>query len=372
MSVSCQVIMSAVEKVAPRHLAEEWDNVGLLVGDPAQAINRVMLTLDCTPEVVTEGIERKVDLILAHHPLIFSPMKQVRTDLPGQSLVAKLIRSGISFYAAHTNLDCCPMGGTNLIAKKLGLTAREFLLPGFTEKLYKLVVFVPVEYQERVREAMSKAGAGGMGDYEECFFQTAGTGTFRPLPGADPFIGRVGSLEKVDEIRLETIVPSGSLQRTIRAMLKVHPYEVPAYDILPTDNPAEGYGIGTVGYLPREYTLGELVDEVKQMLGNCGMRVAGDFNKKMQKAAVCTGSGGSLVRKAAFKGAGALIAGDISHHEALDALESGMAIIDPGHYATEWLMVENLFNCLKEQLAAEKRNVEIILSQVKTEPFVFI
>ncbi len=372
MSVSCQLLMSTVEKVAPKQLAEDWDNVGLLIGDSAGQVSKVLVTLDCTPAVVDEALEQKADLILAHHPLIFSPLKQVRFDLPGQKQVARLIGKNMMFYAAHTNLDSSSLGASALMAESLGVREQEFLSSGYKEQLYKVTTFVPEAYASAVRLEMSKAGAGGIGNYNECFFQTAGTGTFRPLDRANPFIGQVGKLEEVAEVRLESVVPAKNLDRVVRAMLKAHPYEVPAYDVIPTLNSGSEFGIGRIGYLPQEQTLGQLVEKVKSMLGGCSVRVAGSLRQKIKKAAVSSGSGGSLVKKAAFKGAGVFIAGDISHHDALDALEAGMAIIDPGHYATEWLMMENLQTYLQQQMQREKRDVEIVLSNVKTEPFAFM
>ncbi len=372
MSVSCQLLISAVEKVAPKQLAEDWDNVGLLIGDPAGQVSKVLVTLDCTPAVVDEAVERGVEFILAHHPLIFSPLKQVRFDLPGQKQVARLISKNIMFYAAHTNLDSSSLGASARMAESLGLREQEFLSPGYKEQVYKVITFVPEAYASGVRQEMSKAGAGGIGNYNECFFLSTGTGTFRPLAGADPFIGQVGKLEQVAEVRMETIVPGKNLDRVVRAMLKVHPYEVPAYDVIPTLNPGSEFGIGRVGYLPQEQSLGQLLEKVKDMLGGCNVRVAGKLDQKIKKAALSSGSGGSLVKRAAFKGAGVFIAGDISHHDALDALEAGMAVIDPGHYATEWLMMENLYNYLQEQMRREKRDVEFVLSSVKTEPFTFM
>jgi dinuclear metal center YbgI/SA1388 family protein len=372
LSIACQVLISAIEKVAPRHLAEEWDNVGLLIGEPGREIRRVLFTLDCTPEVVQEAVTSQVDLIVAHHPLLFKPIKQIRYDRPGQSDIATLIRNNIMFYAAHTNLDSCPIGGNATLAENLALTEQEFLQPGYREQIFKVVVFVPEASVVQVRESMSKAGAGALGNYNECFFETQGTGCFRPLEGANPFIGKIGTLESVAEIRLESIVTAKNLDRVIRAMLKAHPYEVPAYDIIPTKNPGAEYGIGIVGKLKAEIRLKELALKIKAQLGGGNLRVVGDLDKQIKKVALCTGSGGSLVKNAAFKGAGVLIAGDISHHEALDAQAAGMAIIDPGHYATEWFMVEKLQQYLIEEMNKDKRKVELVLSTIKTEPFKFM
>ena len=372
MTVALQVLMSEIEKIAPKFLAEDWDNVGLLIGSPSQGISRALVTLDCTPEVVQEGISKKVDVIIAHHPLMFKPIKQIRYDLPGQDLVASMIQNKIMLYAAHTNLDSCPLGGTALLADCLKLTEQEFIMPGYRDQILKLVVFVPEEHVDKVRESITKAGAGGMGDYTECSFQTSGTGMFRPQPGANPFVGTVGSLESVQEVRLETIAPARSIERVIRAMLKAHPYESPAYDIIPTLNKGMEYGLGLVGYLPSEVTLAQLVKDVKELLRVCSLRVAGNLETRIKKVAICTGSGGSVVKNAAFKGAGVLIAGDISHHDALDALAAGMAIIDPGHFATEWYMMEKLTGYLQGVMQREKRSVEIILSEIKTEPFAYM
>ncbi|MDA8442346.1 MAG: Nif3-like dinuclear metal center hexameric protein [Peptococcaceae bacterium] len=373
MTVACQVLLTEIEKVAPRYVAEEWDNVGLQLGDPARSISRVLLTLDCTPEVVQEAIDAKADLIVAHHPLIFKPLKQVRFDLPGQALVAQLLRHDIMFYAAHTNLDSSRLGSSGLLADKLGLVNQGFLEDGYRAPMYKVAVFVPTEHSLQVRTAMAQAGAGRIGDfYSECFFQTAGTGTFRPLTGANPFIGTIGELANVAETKLETVVSEHSLARVLKAMLKAHPYEVPAYDVIPTQAAGAEFGIGKVGKLSSELTLGELAQQVKDALGGCPLRVVGDLAKIIKKAAICAGSGGSFVPKAIFKGADVLIAGDIGHHDALDALAGGLTIIDPGHYATEWLMLENLQVYLNHAMKVEKKAVELVLSKVKTEPFNFI
>ena len=244
MSVTCQEIMDIMERLAPCQLAEEWDNVGLLIGDPGDRVEGVLVSLDLTAPVLAEASAKGANLILVHHPPIFRPLKELRTDTPLGKLLADVLKEKMQVYAAHTNLDVAPLGVSQQLARKLELVETRILQPAGEDKLFKLVVFVPESHEAHVRKSLGDAGAGWIGNYSHCTFRTAGKGTFRPLEGADPFLGRVGQLEEAAEYRLETIVPQSRLQEVIKAMLASHPYEEVAYDLYPLSNRGRAYGLG--------------------------------------------------------------------------------------------------------------------------------
>jgi hypothetical protein len=234
--------------------------------------------------------------------------------------------------------------------------------------LEKIVVFVPEGYEDEVREAMAAAGAGAIGNYSHCTFQAAGTGTFMPLAGANPFIGQQGRLEKTAELRLETIVPASRRSRVVRAMLDAHPYEEVAFDIYPLHNEGEPYGLGRLGKISK-CTLEEFCSVVKERLGVQSLRVVGDANRFVAKVAVCGGAGTDLVQAALFAGADVLVTGDLKYHEAHDAKAHGLAVIDAGHDATEKVIVPVLCRYLEEKIAQERGQVEVVASAVDTAPW---
>jgi len=368
MPVSCQVIVELIEKLAPKREAEDWDNVGLQVGHPADKVSRVLVTLDLTEPVALEAIDQGVDMIVTHHPLIFRPLKQVRFDLPEGKLIQLLIKKGIAVYAVHTNLDNCAGGVNTILADLLGLKDIE-VLEAHYGKLVKIAVYVPRGYEEQVRQALCDNGGGWIGNYSDCTFSTAGEGTFRPREGANPFIGKRGDLERAGEFRLETIVREQDLARAVKAMIKAHPYEEVAYDLYPLLNEGKTYGMGRIGRLPAAVTLGRLGEIVGEALEVAAVRIAGNPDQLVTRVAVCGGSGGSFVHRAAFAGAEVLVTGDVKHHEGLDALARGLAVIDAGHYGTERPVVPVLARYLREELGNWGRDVDVAVSTVNTDPF---
>ncbi|NLO89840.1 MAG: Nif3-like dinuclear metal center hexameric protein [Clostridia bacterium] len=368
MAVFCRDVMEAVEKIAPRELAEKWDNVGLLVGNPAEKVEKIIVALDVTPEVVEEALQEGAHMIVSHHPLIFKPLTHVRADTPMGDMLFKLIKNNVKVYAAHTNLDNYEWGTNYFLAQKLGLEETEILKPA-EEGLYKIVVFVPRGYEDRVRDAMGDAGAGWIGNYSHCSFMAPGTGTFKPLEGADPFIGSKGKLEKVEELRLETIVPESLRNKVIRAMLNAHPYEEVAYDVYRLENNGSGNGLGRIGYLKEEMSLYDFGEKVKRDLGIKHVKLAGPLKKAVRKVAVCGGAGTSAMAAAKKKGAEVFVSGDIKYHEALEAWQEGLALVDAGHYATEWAVVPALAEYLRKEFNGTEQKVQIMVSQVKTDPW---
>lgn len=368
MAEKVQRIINIINQIAPPRLAEDWDNVGLIVGDYAASVEKLMVSLDVTEAVLDEAIQQGVQLIISHHPMIFSELKTIRQDHPTGRLIIKAIQHGIHIFAAHTNLDIAKGGINDILAQRMELTQVKPFVDVTSEALYKIVVFVPGGYEEEVRIALGDAGAGWIGNYSHCAFQTAGTGTFKPLAGTKPFIGHEGELEKVKELRVETIVPASRLQRVIKAMLKVHPYEEVAYDIYPLNNQGEETGLGRIGYLASPMPLREVLDKVKNVLDLPHVSYIGDLERPITKVALMGGSGGSYIKKAVFQGADLYLTSDIKFHDGQLAESLGLALIDAGHYGTEVVVVPYLFQVLQEEITRESLAVELVQSTVKTDP----
>lgn len=363
-------IIQLFEQFAPKHFAMEGDKIGLQIGRLNKQINRVMIALDVLEEVVDEAIAKKVDLIIAHHPIIYRPLQNITTDkLPGR-LVEKLIKNDIAVYAAHTNLDIANGGVNDLLAEALGLKDAEVLVPTYEVKLKKLVVYVPEEDSQELKQVLGDAGAGSIGQYSHCLFSTSGIGQFLPNDSANPYIGQSGQLEEVKEVRLETIFPEYLEKKLIQAMLKAHPYEEVAYDIYPLENKGESLGLGRIGKV-EETTLREFADHVKAALEVPVVRVVGNLDDKVRKVAVLGGDGNKYLSSAKFKGADVYITGDLYYHVAHDAMMMGLNVIDPGHNV-EKVMKKGIAHYLTKQCTDKGYDVEIIASKENTEPFQFI
>ena len=372
MSVKVATIIQTIEKIAPKKLAYDWDNVGLLVGDSRAEIDKVLISLDVTDEVVEEAIEKGAGMIVAHHPLIFKPIKNILWDNPGGAILKKLIQKEINVYAAHTNLDLCKKGVNQALFECLGLEKGEVLKVEVIEKLFKFVVFVPMSHAEQVRLSMGDVGAGWIGNYSHCSFGVQGVGSFKPLEGSNPYLGSAGKIEEVEEVRLETIVPEKLLSKLIKAVIKSHPYEEVAYDIYPLINSGEEYGLGLIGTYADPLSKNEFLKMLKERLQVTVLKVAGLLPEKIEKVGVCGGSGGTIIERAAFKGAQVLVTGDVSYHQAQEAEKLGISVVDAGHGITEKLIVPILASNLDTELQIQKANVEVVVSKVNSEPWTFI
>lgn len=371
MPLVAQQVVALVEKLAPPYLAAAWDNSGWQVGDSRKTVSRILLALDVNRQVIEEAVQQGVELIITHHPLLFKPVRQImRQDGVGE-LLFRLMEQGIGLYAAHTNLDLAPGGVNDVLAGLLDLQDTGLLKEEEGGYLYKLVVFVPEDYADRVREEVCRAGAGHIGRYDCCTFQAGGMGTYRPLPGAQPFQGEVGELCRAAEVRLETIIPAQLVKRVITAMLQAHPYEEVAYDLYKLENKLPGAGLGRVGRLPEALTLAELAGLVKQKLGCCGLRFGGEPDRVVSKVAVCGGSGGELWRAALAAGADVLVTGDIGYHLASDMLAAGLCFIDAGHYETERPVLHSLQQYLQEAAAGLGERLNVLVSQSEGARFRF-
>lgn len=366
-----QTVVQYMEQLAPRHVAMEGDKIGLQLGSLQKEIRNVLVALDVNEEVVDEAIALEADLIVAHHAIIYRPLAHLQSDTPMGKVYEKLIKNDIAVYIAHTNLDVTDGGMNDWMAEALGIESAGSLEDVHTDNLYKLVVFVPKDHHEPVLQAMLNAGAGHIGNYSHCSFNIDGYGTFKPGEGTDPYIGSQGQLERVEEVRIETVVPHSLRGKVIQAMLKQHPYEEVAYDLYPMDLKGRTFGLGRVGKLTEPVTLRDFVQRVKERLDVPMVRVVGDLDRPIRKAAVLGGSGGRYWKSAQFRGADVLVTGDVDYHTAQDAWMAGVAIIDPGHNA-EKIMKPRVAAWLTEKLNEGKYATRVHASQVNTEPFRFM
>lgn len=363
-------VIQLFEQFSPKAFAMEGDKIGLQIGALNQTVEKVLIALDVTEEVVEEAITKNVQLIIAHHPPIFRPLKKIATDTPAGRMIARLIKHDIAVYAAHTNLDVAKGGVNDLLAEALGLKDPQVLVPTYEDQLKKLVVFVPEENAEQIREALGNAGAGAIGDYSHCSFTASGKGRFLPGENTNPHIGEQGKLEAVNEVRVETVFPQSIEKKVIQAMIKAHPYEEVAYDVYRLENSGEQLGLGRIGKV-EETTLGDYANFVKEALGVNKVRVVGDLNAKVKKAAVLGGDGNKYFTQAKFRGADVYITGDIYYHTAHDALMDGLNMIDPGHNV-EKIMKKGTASVM-ERLCKEKGyDVQFLASEIDTDPFTFI
>ena len=357
-----QELVSAMEQIAPTRYAESWDNVGLLVGDPEQAIRRAMLTIDYTADVADEAREAKCDAIIAYHPPIFDALKRVT----GGSLIFDAIRRGLAIYSPHTALDVAEGGTNDMLADALMLVDRKPLKLSETKATqYKLVTFVPADALGKVSDALFKAGAGRIGKYSSCSFRSLGTGTFFGEEGANPTVGQSGKLEEAAEIRLEMVVPINRIDEIVRALKQSHPYEEPAFDLVQLAAPPEGKGLGRVGKLPGDATAEMLLNHVKRELEIDHLLVAGDVTRVVKRAAVCAGACGNLLNDAISQKCDLYLTGEMRHHDALKATKAGMVVACTLHSNSERAVLKRLRDALGQRLPG----LECRLSLRDRDPF---
>ncbi|KPB05285.1 Nif3-like dinuclear metal center hexameric protein [Bacillus sp. CHD6a] len=364
-------IIDWFEQFSPKKYAVEGDKIGLQIGTLNKPIHKVMVTLDVLEEVVDEAIDKKVDLIIAHHPPIFRALPTVTDNSVAGKIVTKCIKHDISVYVAHTNLDVAQGGVNDLLAEALELEDVKVLVPTYHEELRKLSVFVPVTHAEELLEALGEAGAGHIGNYSHCSFTTEGEGRFLPLEGTDPFIGKKGQLEKVEETKVETVYPISIEKRVLKALFKAHPYEEVAYDIYKLENEMNSLGLGRVGKLKSGMSLADFASHVKKGLEVENVRVVGNLNSEIKKVAVLGGDGNKYIHAAKFAGADVYVTGDLYFHTAHDAMAIGLNVVDPGHYA-EKIMKKGVARRLEEAVQEKNWELEVVVSETNTDPFRFM
>jgi dinuclear metal center YbgI/SA1388 family protein len=364
-------ILGIINKIAPAAFAESWDNVGLQVGDPAALTPRIMVALDAGKDAVEAAVAAKCQLLLTHHPFLFNPIKKINISNPSGALIARAIKNDLAIISLHTNLDIADGGVNDLLAETLGVTSCIPIKITSREELRKLSVFVPKGHEEKVLEALFRF-SGFIGNYSDCSFQSCGIGTFRPLAGSKPFIGTQGKREHTEETRVEVLLRNEDVSAAVSALLKVHPYEEPAFDLYPLLNEGKASGLGRIGTLDQEVSLGSFLEVIKEKFELQRLRFVGDSSCRVKKVAVCGGSGASLLHDAKRLGADLFVTGDIKYHDARDAQMMDMPMIDLGHFASEALMIRGLAARLRTELDGKGYEADIQVCEDEKDPFSFL
>lgn len=365
-------VLRVLERVAPRRLAAEWDNVGLIACPGDWRCGRALVAVDLTPDVLDEAIRVKADLVVAYHPPIFKPVKKLKTwRFDAEDLAAEAISRGIAVYSPHTAWDAAAGGTNDVIAAMCGIReTRPFTYPPVEPgRECKIVVFVPAEHVERVAQAMFATGAGRIGHYTHCSFRLPGQGTFYGSDDTNPRVGKRGRLETVDEVRLEAVARTRCVPDIVAAIRRTHPYEEPAFDIYPlAEHPRNREGPGRIGWMPKAAKLGAVATMLKRATGAANVAIVGHPSAKIERAWICVGAAGSLPFEVASTICGVtdvVITGEIRHHDALRYLRMGASAIALGHWASERPGVA----ALAKRLQKEMPGVGVRLSRADRDPF---
>ena len=364
--LSIKDICTCIEDFAPLAWQESWDNCGLLVGNPQQSVGKVLLTVDVTEAVVAEAVDVQAQMIVSHHPLMLSGIKQLTGSDETQRVIALAIKNDIAIYAAHTNMDVAPGGVSHRMAAKIGLTNLQVLSPQGAG-LQKLVTFVPASHFEQVRQAVFDAGAGHIGNYDSCGFSVDGSGTFRALDGAHPFVGALGTLHTESEIRFETVFPSRMNRQIVAALLNSHPYEEPAFDIFALQNVDTRVGLGVVGVLPAPVSELQFLNQLKETFSTPVIRHTHLKNKEIMRVALCGGSGSSLLANAVRCKADVFVTADFKYHQFADASHD-ILIADIGHFESEQFIKEIFY----EKIMKKFPNFAAYFSKIITNPINYL
>jgi len=364
-------VIAALEARYDPALAESWDAVGLVCGDPEVAVRRVMFAVDPVTAAVDEAIDQRMDLLVTHHPLFLTGVHGVAASDPKGRLVHRLISAGCGLFVAHTNADRARPGVSDALATAIGLGETDPLEPAEATQLDKIIAFIPSAEAHRIVDALSEAGAGAIGDYSRAAFLNEGTGTFIPEPGANPAIGAVGSVEEVAESRIEMVFPRSRRNDVVAALRAAHPYEEPGYNIVGLASlPSARQGLGRFGTLDEPMPLRQFAAQVLRGLPMTasGLRVAGDPDREIRTVAVCGGAGGSLIETARRAGADAFLTSDLRHHAVSESRESSdLALLDATHWATEWPWLDLAARLLRQDLSDEM--IEVKVSECRTDPW---
>jgi len=360
-------IQEKVETIVSLELAQDWDNVGLLVGDSQRNIKNILLTIDITAKVLEEAKKSKTDLIISYHPIIWDGLKRI-TKEGDAGIVYELIHSDIGVLSLHTALDVVAGGINDILAEIVGIRDGKPIgdyVESPSSERYKVVVFVPKENVGKVSNAMFKAGAGTIGNYSHCSFRTEGEGSFLGLEESKPAVGKRGKIEKVAEIKFEAIVLSDRLEQVISAMLKAHPYETPAFDCYKLFNPQDKTGLGRIGKLAKPAQLKSIIQNIKKATGAKAVGFVGKQNKIVKKAAVCAGSCGKIINTIIAEKADLYVTGELKHHHALAAQEAGLTCLCLSHTVSERFILKKLAKQLQKLL----KQVKISISKTDADPF---
>lgn len=364
-------VRKIMDTAYPPHLAESWDAVGLVCGDPTASVKKVVLALDCTQAVAERAVAEGADMLIVHHPLLMRGVTSVAADTPKGRVIHTLITGGVALFSAHTNADSARPGVNDKLAELVGIHGPTVPLAPKLAGLDKWGVQVPAEYTSRVKDAIFAAGAGNVGEYSECAFSISGTGQFTPGSSAEPSIGTPGNAETVEEIRIEFVAPAGKRGAIMDALRESHPYEEAAFDVVrmePTQKLQQACGLGRVGKLPVPMRFGDFVQQVADALPETvwGIRAAGDKDAMVEKVAVSSGSGDSFLDAAAKAGVDVYVTSDLRHHPVDEHLRAGGPfVIDTAHWASEYPWTEQC----KEILSQNLIDLDVVVLDNRTDPW---
>jgi dinuclear metal center YbgI/SA1388 family protein len=372
MTATVAQFVRILEHLAPPHLAESWDNVGLQIGNRDWPVKRVWTALDPLPAVVARACENDVDLLVTHHPLFFKPVKRIDCNSPLGGIAEMALSRRLAIYSAHTNLDSVPGGVNDVLVGRIGLHKVRVLAGPADVDMCKLVVFVPSNRAETILDTLFAMDAGRMGNYSCCSFRCEGVGTFLPGAGSSPAVGKTGTLAEVQESRIEILVANTDLSAVVRALKKVHPYESMAYDAYPLTVRDHQAGLGRVGELESPMPLVAFAAKLKAELSLSTVKIVGKADRVVETVAVCSGSGASLMTAAIATGAQAYVSGDLGYHTARDAQQAGIGLIDIGHFGSEHLVVDVLAALIRESVKASGLSATVEAVDTEEDPFRYL
>ncbi len=362
-------VFSLLNNKYPAFFSCEWDDTGIEVGNINQDVNKILITLDVNMRIIEEAIKKKCELIVAHHPLIFDSISTVNNYNQSGAEIIKAIKNNICIFSVHTNLDIMPGGLNDYLANLFNLEEISPIRILNSKNYFKLVVFIPESHYEEVKKAIFAEGAGKSENYSCSAFSVKGRGSFKPLSGSNPYQGSIEKITETDEYRFETIVPENKLKRVVASMKRVHPYEEVAYDVYNLQNVKKKYGLGRIGNLQNSIKLKDFVKNIKKTLDKHQLKITGNVDKKIQKVAICNGSGSDLIQDVYNLKADVFITGDIKYHDAQLAENLNLILIDAGHYETEIVVKDFLYHDLKNLLKEKDMNLKIIRSELETKPW---
>lgn len=355
-------ITDCIEKIAPLAFQEDYDNSGLIIGDPGMEVHKILITLDVTEKVMKEAIEKNCDLIISHHPVIFKGLKRLTGEHFSERITITAVKNGVAIYATHTNLDNAFDGLNKNLITKIGVKVPSILNP-VKGLLSKLVTFCPLEFADKVRQSLFDAGGGNIGNYDFCSYNLEGQGTFRASDNTNPFVGEKNKIHFENEIRIEVVFPYYLEKQLVTALLDIHPYEEVAYDLYPLNNIHAKMGAGMIGDLEEEEDERIFLQKIKDLLNLPYIRHSGWLNTKIKKVAVCGGSGAFLLPVARKAGADIFLTGDIKYHDFFEA-QNEIILADIGHYESEQYSKELIYSILIEKFP----NFAILLAQSDSNP----
>ncbi len=363
-------IIKVMESFAPSYLTEKWDNSGLQVGKTDWPVRSIQVALDSSTDVLAAACEKNIDLLITHHPLIFKPLSSVDLDSHAGNILFMALKHKISIFTAHTNLDNAAGGLNDIFASKIGLRNVSVLVNSKDPKIYKIVVYAPVEFENKILNTIFETKAGKIGEYTCCSFRNKGKGTFKPSAAAKPFIGKANEISESDEFRIEMTVEKNSIESVINHIRKNHPYETMAYDVYPVMATEAKHGIGRIGDLDKKSDLASFAMDIKKKLKLSFVKFAGKPNLPINKAVVCTGSGSGQIENFFSSGADVFISGDLKYHDARAVEEAGVGLIDVGHFASEHLIVEVLAETLQNHFIEIGVDVNVEACKIEKDPFI--